>query len=123
MNDSRIEDKSREPDEFEQQLKRSLRRIDAPRAFVTRVLERAAVSEKPLPARRRVPRLPFQASVGAAALILALSALVTYQVHVRGKRAQVAQIQAQFDTAMRITDHALAQTRAELERTGLTLGE
>jgi hypothetical protein len=42
---------------------------------------------------------------------------------VRRERARVVEIQAQFDTAMRLTNGALAQTRVELERMGLNFGE
>jgi hypothetical protein len=122
MKNFEIESKNREPEEFEQQLKSSLRHIDAPEGFATRVLVRAAVSEKPLP-RPRFLRLTFQASVGAIAAILVLGALVTNLVHVRRKRAQTAHIQAQFNTAMRITDRSLSETRAKLERIGLKLAD
>jgi flagellar basal body rod protein FlgB len=49
--------------------------------------------------------------------------LVGNQVRVRRERVSIAQIQAQFDMALRLTSHALEQTRTELERAGVRFDE
>jgi hypothetical protein len=43
------------------------------------------------------------------------------QVHVRHEREQAALATQQFETAMRVTDHALDQTRNQLQRAGIKL--
>jgi hypothetical protein len=118
MNRSEIDSAGREPDEFERQLMEALRRADAPDGFVARVLERVAAPAKTSPARQpRFLALPVQAWAAAIIAVLALGALVANQVRIRRERAQIAQ--AQFETAMRITDRALEQMRVQLERAGL----
>jgi len=123
MNDPEGTSKGLQADEFEEQVMRSLRRVEAPKGFAARVLQRAAASEKPLSQRLRFRRGLRWGWIGAVAAILVLVALGANQVRVWRERARVAQIQAQFDTAMRVTDGALTQTRAELERMGLKFGE
>lgn len=121
MNDSEMKGETPQADEFEQLVRRALGRVDVPEGFAARVLERAVASEVPLPWRPRFMRATLRAWVGAIAAIVVLAALVANQIRVR--RERVAEIQAQFNTAMRATDNALEQTRAELERVGLKLGE
>jgi flagellar basal body rod protein FlgB len=124
MNDDpKSTSKDFQSDEFEEQLRRSLRRVEAPKGFAARILERAGVSEKPLLLKPRFRRGPRWGWIGALATILVLVALVGNQVRVRRERAGVAQIQAQFDTAMRVTSHALEETRVELERAGVRFDE
>lgn len=122
MNDPRNMRKVLQANEFEEQVRRSLRRLEAPEGFAARVLERAAASENCLVQRRRFRFGPRWGWIGAAAVLL-LVALAANQVRVRRERVRVAEIQAQFDTAMRATNGALAQTRVELERMGLNFGE
>lgn len=122
MNDPRSVSKDLQANEFEEQVRRSLRRLEAPKGFAARVLERAAVSEKCLSRRRRFRLGLVRGWIGVAA-VLVLVALAANQVRVRRERARVAEIQAQFDTAMRVTNGALTQTRVELERMGLNFGE
>ncbi len=113
--------------EFEEQLARQLRRVDAPEGFALRVLDRVsddAVRKTPLRARVfTMPAWSFKPRVwvgGAIAAALVLVCFAAQQVHVRQQQAQA---QQQFDTAMRVTDHALDQTRAHLERAGFKLGD
>ena len=113
--------------EFEEQLARQLRRVDAPEGFALRVLDRVsddAVRKMSLRARVfTMPAWSFKPRVwvgGAIAAALVLVCFAAQQVHVRQQQAQAKQ---QFDTAMRVTDHALDQTRAHLERAGFKLGD
>ncbi len=110
----------REPGDFERQLTRALRHVDAPEGFAARVIEHAATAEKllPVPPRFLTPRIRAWAG-GAIAAMLVLGLFAAEQVHVRHEREQIALAQQQFETAMRVTDHALDQTRVQLERAGL----
>ncbi len=61
---------------------------------------------------------------GAIAAALALGMFGAEQIHLRRERAaQAAAANEQFDAAVRVTDRALAQTREQLQRAGLNLGE
>jgi len=117
-------------DEFEEQLVRQLRRVDAPEGFALRVLERVsadAVRKTPLRARvLTMPAWSFKPRVwvgGAIAATLVLGCFAAKQVRVRQQQEKAELAQQQFDTAMRVTDHALDQTRAHLERAGFKLGD
>jgi hypothetical protein len=55
---------------------------------------------------------------GALAAVLVVGVFGVEQVHERRERAVATQ---QFVTAMRVTDHALDQTRAQLKRSGIRL--
>ena len=123
MNDPETKGEGLRANEFEQEVRQALRHVDAPEGFTARVLERAAATEMPLPWRLGLRHVPLRAWVGAVAAILLLTALVANQIRDRRERERVAKLQVQFDTAMRITDSTLEQTRAELERVGLKLSE
>jgi hypothetical protein len=123
MNDPTSTNTGLQADEFEERLRRSLRRVEAPNNFAVRALERAVASEKPLRLRSRFRREAHRGWIGAVAAILVLVVLVANQVRLRREQARIAQVQAQFDTAIRLTNHELEQTRVELERVGLKLGE
>jgi hypothetical protein len=113
-----------EPDEFELKLMQAMRRVDAPEGFAASLMERAAA-----PAAQRVivlrPRISFLSArawfSGAIAAMLLAGVFVAEQVHVRHEREQAAIAQQEFETAMRVTDHALDRTRARLERSGIRL--
>jgi hypothetical protein len=61
---------------------------------------------------------------GALAAVLALGMYGSEVLHQRRERAeQAAKADQQFAVAMQVTDHALAQTREQLQRAGLKLGE
>ena len=116
--------------EFEEQLAGQLRRVDAPEGFALRVLDRVsddAVRKTPLRARVfTMPAWSFKPRVwvgGAIAAALVLVCFAAQQVHVRQQQEKAELAQQQFDTAMRVTDHALDQTRAHLERAGFKLGD
>lgn len=109
-------------DEFERQLARALRRVEAPEGFAARVMGRV---DAPVPAKVvEMPRRQAPMWIGGAiAAMLAVGALVGEAVHVRHQREEAAVATQQFEAAMRVTDQALDQTRAQLKRAGLTLGE
>lgn len=123
MNDPRGTSKDLREDEFEEWLRRSLRSVEAPTDFAARVLQRAAAADNPSRLRPRFRHAPYRRWIGAVAAMLLLAAVLANQVRVQRERARVAHIRAQFDTAMRVTDGALEQTRMELMRAGVNLGE
>jgi type VI protein secretion system component VasF len=122
MSEIRLE--GQEPSEFELQLTRALRRVEAPEGFAARVMDRAATPAVAknvvmMPARLRAPMWIG----GAVAAILVVGAFVGETVHVRHQREEAALATQQFDAAVRVTDHALDKTRLQLQRAGLNLGE
>lgn len=108
--------------EFELQLARAMRRVDAPEGFAERIMERSASpAEKVIVMRPRRRLVRMQAWMGGAiAAVLALGMFGAEQIHQRREQAKADQ---QFAVAMQATDHALDQTRAQLQRAGLNLGE
>ena len=127
-------------DELERELTEALRRVDAPEGFAERVMGRAfadpthdggtamngapgmAAEVKVVVMPRRQGSLRMKAWVGGAvAAMLALGVFGAEQLHQR--RQRVAAANEQFEAAVRVTDHALAQTRTQLQRAGLNLGE
>jgi hypothetical protein len=112
--------------EFELQLARAMRRVDAPEGFAARVMERAASpAEKVVVMRPRSGLWRMQAWAGGAiAAVLALGMFGAEQLHLRRERAEeTARADQQFAVAVQVTDHALAQTREQLARAGLNLGQ
>ena len=119
--------------EFELQLARAMSRVDAPEGFAARVMECAANSERADTAS--TPRVVVMRSWfgslrvrtwagGAIAAMLALGMFGAEQLHQQHERAQQAALaNQQFAEAVQVTDHALAQTREQLQRAGLNLGE
>ena len=138
------------PDAFELLLARAMSRVDAPEGFAERVVGRVASAEggvagpaqvsdaRPFGRLRAgsgapgvlvIPKrsgwLRMQAWVGGAiAAALALGMFGAEQLHQRRERAEQAAIATQqFEAAVRVTDRALAQTREQLQRAGLNLGQ
>jgi hypothetical protein len=127
--------------EFELQLARAMRHVDAPEGFAARVLDRAVspaevaalaqVSEARPEALGVVVMRPrsglwrMQAWAGGAiAAVLAIGMFGAEQLHLRRERAEeAARADQQFAVAVQVTDHALAQTREQLAKAGLNLGE
>jgi hypothetical protein len=103
-------------------LARAMARVDAPEGFAARVMERAASpSEKVVVMRPRSGLWRMQAWTGGAiAAVLALGMFGAEQLHLRRERDRADQ---QFAVAVQVTDHALAQTREQLARAGLNLGQ
>ena len=123
------------PTPLEVQLRRALRPEDPPSGFADRVLARAGVARAqppPVPAppggehsRGRLlswpMRRPWVSGAIAAALVLGcFEAEITWQ-KVREQERRVAQATAQFQTTERVTVHALAQAREQLQRAGVSL--
>jgi hypothetical protein len=121
---------SNELSDFEKQLAKAMRRVDAP-PNVAKFLALATEvhAERELPRRERKHRwafflpMPPSWAAGALAAVLVLGVFAGQQVHERAQERKAAVARQQFETAMRVTDHALDQTRAQLERVGLNLGE
>ena len=124
--------------EFELELARAMRRVDAPEGFAARLVARAESGDiVSTQVRESVPGAPglvvmrpqsrlwrMQAWMGGAiAAVLVLGMVAAEQMHLRRERAEQAKADQQFAVAMQVTDHALAQTREQLQRAGLKLGE
>jgi len=110
--------------EFELQLTRAMRRVDAPEGFAARVLEKAEEPQAVVVMRPQSGLWRMQAWMGGAiAAVLVLGMVTAEQMHLRRERAEQAKADQQFAVAMQVTDHALAQTREQLQRAGLKLGE
>ena len=121
-------------DEFDVELARMLRRVDAPEGFAAKVVDCAAADTRVresgsgatgVVARGKLvvmPRVHAWMS-GAIAAVLVMGCLVVERVHVVRQQEQVAVTEQQFETAIRVTNRALDQTNEQLARAGLKLGE
>jgi hypothetical protein len=109
--------------DFEKNLTQALQRVDAPKDFAARLLERTAAETVDHRKLIVTPRRQWWWSGSGIAVAAGLVAgmFVVQQMHVRHEREQAAVAQQQFETAMRVTDHALDLTRARLERSGIRL--
>jgi len=107
--------------EFELQLARAMRRVDAPDGFAARVMDKAEQAQRVVVMRPRSGLFRMQAWMGGAAA--AVLALGMYGAEVLHQRREQAKADQQFAVAVQATDHALAQTREQLQRAGLKLGE
>ena len=119
-------------DEFEVALTRALARVEV-RADLTRkfyaLAEEVETSRRAAGGGMRLVKLSSGGRViampkpkvwwgGAVAAMLVIGMFAGERVHEERKREAA---EAQFDAAMRVTDHALEQTREQLERAGLRL--
>lgn len=107
--------------EFELMLARAMARVDAPEGFATRVMEKAGQKQTVITMRPRNGLWRMQAWMGGA--IAAALAVGMYGAEVLHQRREQAKADQQFAVAMQVTDHALAQTREQLQRAGLKLGQ
>jgi hypothetical protein len=103
--------------EFDLQLSKALHRVDAPPNFANAVMVAVEV-DKAVNGKAKVlafpkPR-PWMSAAIAAALIV--SVFTGQQVHKKHQRDVADQ---QFETAARITDRALQETREQLQRAGV----
>jgi hypothetical protein len=114
--------------DFEERLRMAMRRVDAPETMAQFMQAAAeAQAERLLPRKERkrkwafyLPRPQFAGwMTGAVAAVLAVGVFVGGQAYKRHERSVEAT--QQFETATRITDEALAHTRAQLQRAGIPL--
>lgn len=109
--------------DFEKDLAQAMQRVDAPEDFAARLLARAAAESTDGRRLIAAPRRRWWWSGPGVAVAAGLVAgmFIVQQAHVRHERERAAVAQQQFETAMRVTDHALDRTRARLERSGIRL--
>ena len=123
----------REPegmDEFEQQLQRAMRRVDARAETLAKFMGIAGEvqAERRLPWTARNHRWAFVMprpqvwAMAAMAAVVAIGVFVGEQVHVRNEARKEAEARQQFQAAARVTDRALEHARGQLQRAGLVLG-
>jgi hypothetical protein len=113
-----------EPSEFELQLTRALKRVDAPEGFAASVMERAAapaVSPAKVVVMRAGSAWARVWGSGAIAAMLLVGAFVGEQMHVRHQREEAALATQQFEAASRIEDKVLQHTRERLAKAGVPL--
>lgn len=108
--------------DFGQQLTQALHRVAPPDGFTERVMARTQSS---MPARAKAvtmtPR-PGRWAGGAIAATLLVGLFAAERTHIRRQREQAELAQRQFEVAIRITDETLEQTRQQLQRAGIELG-
>jgi hypothetical protein len=109
--------------QLEQYLTHALRRVDAPKGFAERTLARAQSGSVPRGKLLVMPTRLRAWTSGAIAAALAAGVFVGEQIHVRHQRAKAAVAQQQFEAAMRITGETLEQTRLQLQRAGVPMGQ
>lgn len=123
----------RAPDSLEPALQQALRHEDPPAGFADRLMARAAAGDPPAHTAAALNHLgtnkilawptrsPWVRGAIAAALILgALEGESTYR-RIREQQRRIAEATAQFQTTERVTVHALAQAREQLQRAGVPL--
>ena len=113
--------------ELEAELAAALRPIELPAGFTARGLAAASAASGP----KRAKVLPWRvlgafgrwrtAVSGAVAASLVAGLLGAEAVHQRHERERAAAAAQQLETAMRVTNRALDQTRAQLARAGFRL--
>ncbi|SEG21932.1 hypothetical protein SAMN05421819_2248 [Bryocella elongata] len=144
----RLENDSTPELEFEQQLARALRRVDAPEGFAARLMDRAAkgdtapvvnvpVVEVPaveVPGRSPgpspksgfgrmfvIPRRQWLGWASGAIAATLVAGIFTGQ-HLHEQHERRAAAEREFDTSMRIRNEALEHVRQQLAEQGITLG-
>lgn len=116
--------------QMEAALTGALRRVDPPEGFAHGVFARAILDEsratQNAPAAKgkllSFPRWNY-AIGGALAASLLVGAFVAESVHQRHERERAEAAERQLTTAMRVTGHALDQTRAQLAKAGIRIME
>jgi hypothetical protein len=109
--------------QLEQYLTHALRRVDAPKGFAERTLARARAGSAPRGKLLVMPTRLRAWTSGAIAAALVAGVFVGEQLHVRRQREKAEVAQQQFEAAMRITGETLEQTRMELRRAGVSMGQ
>ena len=123
-----------DPGLLEAGLRQALRHEDPPHGFADRLLARAVAGDVPSPTGEvvsplRTPgkllhwpmrRLWLRGGIAAALILGLLEGESTYR-RVREQQRRIAEATAQFQTTERVTVHALAQAREQLQRAGVPL--
>ncbi len=116
--------------EFEKQLSKALRSVDAPETLVESVMlqvDAESIAAPTYVSKARhgapswwvMPRAWFGAAVFATASLLLVGVVGGERLHQRHMRE--AEATQQFETATRITDQALEHAREQLARAGVSL--
>lgn len=95
--------------ELEREMRRSVRRVDAPEGFAGRVMERVAAEQK-ASSRRKIWLMPV-----AAMLLLGVAGGELAVERQREKRQEARLAQQQFEVAMRVTGRSLERMQRTLE--------
>jgi hypothetical protein len=117
MNKQKEQRPQNEPNEFERRLTAALRSVDPSDGFTGRVMSQVAIDTR-IPGRSG-PRFawPWRSAFAMATVaLLVLAASIAYGLHARRQRAQVAQIQSQFETAIAVTSRTLDHAQIQLDR-------
>ena len=116
-------------------LRQALRHEDPPAGFAERLMARAIAGDRPAPLSAAagsesakagkvlhwpMRRLWVRGAI-AAALILGLFEGESTYKRIRDQQRRIAEATAQFQTTERVTVHALAQAREQLQRAGVPL--
>ena len=109
--------------ELEEYLTQALRHVDAPKGFAERTMARAQAGSAPRGKLLVMPTRLRAWTSGAIAAALFAGVFVGEQIHVRHQRARAEFAQQQFEAAMRITGETLEQTRLQLQRAGVPMGQ
>jgi len=116
--------------DFEERLRLAMRRVDAPETMAKFLQAAAEVqAERMLPRKERKHKWAFYLArpqfagwvTGAVAAVLAIGVFAGEQAYRRHEQRVIAT--RQFETANRITDQALEQTRQQLARAGVSLDQ
>lgn len=110
-------DTKQEEDDFERTLTAAMQRVEAPEGFAERVVYRAGQS--PAPMLQMSPRLAGQRWIGGALAAALLVGAGGTWAEIKHRQRQQQEAERQFEVAMQVTLHALAQTSHQLNRAGL----
>jgi hypothetical protein len=116
---------------FERELQQAMRHINAPGSLEVFLMNAAEAEEHRRQSKRSIARhggilafpRPRSWFGGAIAALLVLGCFSVEGLHIRHEReeARARQAEQQFEEAQQITDRALAQARARIERAGVSL--
>lgn len=109
-----------DPNEFERQLARAMRRVEAPANFTEAVLRRASANVRP-PARVLTMSSGWRAAQAWAAGAVAATLLIGFGAQQFHHHRESAEATRQFEVATQIEQQALNKTREKLSRSGITL--
>lgn len=111
-------------DDFEERLQRALARVEAPPGFAERVCNLCSTELPPAHGGLLMwPRRHVRLSGALAAGILFGALAGGGFWHGQRVAEQRMEAQAQFETAMRVTNRALDETREQLNRAGMRLSD